>query len=129
VAALRDAGAEWIVLAGFMRVLTPAFLQAFPGRVINIHPALLPAFPGVNAQRQALEYGVKISGCTVHFVDEGVDTGPIIAQRAVPVEAGDDEHSLSERIHRAEHELLVEVLGAISSGAVVPRAPRSDARA
>ena len=118
VQALRHAGAEWVVLAGFMRILTPVLLDAYAGRVINIHPALLPSFPGVNAQRQALEHGVKISGCTVHFVDTGVDTGPIIAQRAVPVLPGDDEASLSQRIHAAEHELLVEVLSDIAQGKI-----------
>ncbi len=118
VRALREAGVEWVVLAGFMRVLTPVFLDAYAGRIVNVHPALLPAFPGVNAQRQALEHGVKISGCTVHFVDAGVDTGPIIAQRAVPVLPGDDEAALSERIHAAEHELLVEVLSDIARGKV-----------
>jgi phosphoribosylglycinamide formyltransferase 1 len=118
---LREASVEWVVLAGFMRVLTPVFLDAYAGRIVNVHPALLPAFPGVNAQRQALEHGVKISGCTVHFVDAGVDTGPIIAQRAVPVLPGDDEATLSERIHAAEHELLVEVLSDIARGKVVAR--------
>ena len=116
VRALRGAGVDWVVLAGFMRLLTPVFLQAYAGRVVNVHPALLPAFPGVNAQRQALEHGVKISGCTVHFVDTGVDTGPIIAQRAVPVLPGDNEASLSDRIHAVEHELLVEVLSDIARG-------------
>jgi phosphoribosylglycinamide formyltransferase 1 len=115
---LRERGVGWVVLAGFMRVLTPVFLDAFPGRTVNIHPALLPAFPGVNAQKQALEYGVKLTGCTVHFVDGGVDTGPIIAQRAVPVLDGDDEASLSERIHREEHALLVEALRWIAAGRV-----------
>ena len=118
VAALKRAGAEWIVLAGFMRVLTPTFLDAFPRRIVNIHPALLPAFPGVNAQKQALEYGVKLSGCTVHFVDSGVDTGPIIAQRVVEVRDDDEEASLAERIHREEHTLLVEVLRLIAAGRV-----------
>jgi phosphoribosylglycinamide formyltransferase-1 len=120
VAALNEARVEWIVLAGFMRVLSPVFLDAYQGRIINIHPALLPAFPGVNAQRQALEYGVKVTGCTVHFVDAGVDTGRIIAQRAVPVLDSDDEASLSQRIHGAEHELLVSVLVDIAAGKVRP---------
>jgi phosphoribosylglycinamide formyltransferase-1 len=118
VRALSEAGVDWVVLAGFMRVLTSVFLDAYAGRIINIHPALLPAFPGVNAQRQALEHGVKISGCTVHFVDSGVDTGPIIAQRAVPVLPSDDEATLSQRIHVAEHELLVQVLADIADGKV-----------
>lgn len=114
VAALREAEVEWVVLAGFMRVITPVFLGAFPQRVVNIHPALLPAFPGAHAQRQAIEYGVKLSGCTVHLVDEGTDTGPIIAQRAVAVHDGDDEASLAERILSEEHRLLVDVLRAIA---------------
>ena len=120
IAALREHGAEWVVLAGFMRVLTPELLRAFPGRVVNIHPSLLPAFPGVNAQRQAFEHGVKVTGCTVHFVDEGVDTGPIIAQRAVEVLPGDDLEALTSRIHAAEHELFVSVLKDIANGRVGP---------
>jgi phosphoribosylglycinamide formyltransferase 1 len=107
---LRAAGASTIVLAGFMRVLTAAFLDAFPGRIINIHPALLPSFPGTHAQRQALQYGVKVAGCTVHFVDAGTDTGPIIAQAAVPVQDDDTEVTLGARILECEHELLVSVL-------------------
>jgi phosphoribosylglycinamide formyltransferase-1 len=120
ISALREHGAEWVVLAGFMRVLTPEFLRAFPGRIVNIHPSLLPAFPGVNSQRQAFEHGVKVTGCTVHFVDEGLDSGPIIAQRAVDVLPGDDLAALTERIHAAEHELLVSVLRDIAAGRVVP---------
>jgi phosphoribosylglycinamide formyltransferase-1 len=120
VLALREAQVEWVVLAGFMRVLTPEFLSAYPGHIINIHPSLLPAFPGVDAVRQALEYGVKISGCTVHFVNRGVDSGKIIAQRAVPVEATDDLAVLSARIHAAEHELFVSALKDIAAGRVVP---------
>jgi phosphoribosylglycinamide formyltransferase-1 len=108
--ALDDAGAQWVVLAGFMRVLTPEFLERFRRRVLNIHPALLPAFPGVHAQKQAFDYGVKVAGCTVHFVDDGVDSGPIIAQRAVPVLDDDCADSLSQRILRQEHLLYVEVL-------------------
>jgi phosphoribosylglycinamide formyltransferase 1 len=120
VAALREHGAEWLVLAGFMRVVTPELLRAFPGRIVNIHPSLLPSFPGRDAIVQALRHGVRITGCTVHFVDEGVDSGPIIAQRAVEVKDGDDEHSLAERMHAAEHELLVGVLGEIAAGRVGP---------
>lgn len=120
VRALEEAGVDWIVLAGFMRVLTPVFLNAFAGRIINIHPALLPAFPGVNAAKQAFDYGVKITGCTVHFVDGGVDTGKIIAQQAVPVEPKDDLAALEARIHRAEHQLFVQVLRDIAAGHVVP---------
>jgi len=121
VETLRAAGAKWIVLAGFMRVLTPGFLRAFAGKVVNIHPALLPAFPGTNAQRQALEYGVKVSGCTVHLVDDGVDTGPILAQRAVPVLDDDEDHALAARIQVVEHALLVEVLQAIAEERVSVR--------
>jgi phosphoribosylglycinamide formyltransferase 1 len=120
VGALNEADVHWVVLAGFMRVLTPQFLAAYPGRIINIHPSLLPAFPGVDAAKQALDYGVKLAGCTVHFVDHGVDSGRIIAQRAVPVEASDDVASLSARIHEAEHELFVNVLREIAAGRVVP---------
>lgn len=123
VRALRGAGVEWVALAGFMRVLSAVFLDAYAGRVINIHPALLPSFPGIDAQRQALEHGVKITGCTVHFVDSGVDTGPIIAQRAVPVLPGDDEATLSQRIHAVEHELYVEVLSDIAAGRITPAQP------
>jgi phosphoribosylglycinamide formyltransferase 1 len=118
VAALREADAAYVVLAGFMRLVTPVLLDAFPWRVINIHPALLPAFPGVHAQRQALAYGVKIAGCTVHFVDAGTDSGPVIAQAAVPVLDGDTEESLGVRILAEEHRLLVSVLGAVAEGKV-----------
>ncbi len=117
-AELRGRGVEWVALAGFMRLLGPRFLDAFPGRVVNIHPALLPAFPGVHAQRQALEYGVKVAGCTVHFVDGGVDTGPIIAQRAVEVRDDDDEAALAARILAAEHQLYPEVIRALAEGRV-----------
>jgi phosphoribosylglycinamide formyltransferase-1 len=118
VGQLREAGVEWIVLAGFMRVLTSTFVRAFPHRIINIHPALLPAFPGTHAHRQALAYGVKVSGCTVHLIDEGVDTGPIIAQRAVPILEDDDEAALAARILVEEHRLLVEVLEDVAVGKV-----------
>ena len=118
VADLRGRGVELVVLAGFMRVLTGAFLDAFPLRVLNIHPALLPAFPGVHAQKQALDYGVKLAGCTVHFVDKGTDTGPIIAQAAVPVLPGDNEDSLGKRILVEEHRLLPAVVRAVASGQV-----------
>ena len=101
---------QWVVSAGFMRILGPDFVAAFPGRIINTHPALLPAFPGAHGVRDALRYGVKVTGCTVHVVDEGVDTGPIIAQRAVEVLPDDTEESLHERIKAAERELLVQTL-------------------
>lgn len=118
VAALREAGVETVVLAGYMRVVTATLLRAFPGRVLNIHPALLPAFPGLHAQRQALEYGVKVSGCTVHLVDEGMDTGPIILQAAVPVADDDDEARLSARILVEEHRLLVDALRLLAEGRI-----------
>jgi phosphoribosylglycinamide formyltransferase-1 len=110
VEALREAGVQWVVLAGFMRLLTPTFLGAFGGRILNIHPSLLPAFPGAHAHRDAIDYGVKVTGCTVHLVDEGVDTGPIVAQRAIAVRDDDDEQSLAARLLHEEHALLVEVL-------------------
>ncbi|AKQ67416.1 Phosphoribosylglycinamide formyltransferase [Myxococcus hansupus] len=103
--ALRAANVEWVCLAGFMRLLSADFLGHYAGRVLNIHPSLLPAFPGLNAQRQALERGVKVAGCTVHFVDAGTDTGPIIAQAAVPVLPDDDEKALGSRILAEEHRL------------------------
>jgi len=115
---LQRSGVEWVVLAGFMRVLSPEFIQAFPGRILNIHPALLPSFPGTHAIRQALVHGVKITGCTVHFVNEGVDSGRIIAQRAIPVLPEDDEESLAERMHHAEHQLFVEVLRDVAAGRI-----------
>jgi phosphoribosylglycinamide formyltransferase 1 len=105
-----------VCLAGFMRILGPAFVRAFAGRLMNIHPALLPAFPGLHAQRQALEYGVKVAGVTVHFVDEGVDTGPIIAQAYVPVLDGDTEDSLSARILLEEHRLYPEAVRLFALG-------------
>ncbi len=118
VDALRAHGVEWVVLAGFMRIVTYVLLSAFPMRVVNIHPALLPSFPGVDAQKQALDHGVRVTGCTVHLVDAGTDTGPILAQRAVPVLEGDDVDSLKARILAAEHELLPEVLQRIAEGRV-----------
>lgn len=118
VEALREAEVDLVVLAGFMRLLTPHFLDAFPGRVINIHPSLLPAFPGIESQKQAFDYGVKIAGCTVHFVDKGTDTGPIIAQAAVPVFDDDDEERLRLRILEQEHRLLVEALRWFGEGRV-----------
>jgi phosphoribosylglycinamide formyltransferase-1 len=105
IEALRPHDPALVCLAGFMRILTPEFLKMFPGRVMNIHPALLPSFPGLHAQRQALEHGVRVSGCTVHLVDEGVDTGPIVMQRAVEVLDGDTEETLSARILVQEHDV------------------------
>ncbi|MES1158233.1 MAG: phosphoribosylglycinamide formyltransferase [Haliangium ochraceum] len=118
IAALHGHGIELVVLAGFMRILTPAFLAAFPGRVVNIHPSLLPAFPGVNAQAQAFRYGAKVSGCTVHFVEAGVDSGPIVAQSVVQVLESDDEESLRARILAEEHKLLPSVVRMISQGRI-----------
>lgn len=115
---VREYQGDLVVLAGFMRVLGKSFLAQFPQKVINIHPALLPSFPGIHSQKQALEYGVKISGCTVHFVDHGVDTGPIIAQSAVTVEEEDAEESLSKRILAEEHQLYPQVIGWIAEGRV-----------
>jgi phosphoribosylglycinamide formyltransferase-1 len=116
---LRARRVEWVVLAGFMRLLTEVLLDAFPMHVINIHPALLPSFPGVHAQRQALAYGVRVTGCTVHLVDRGTDTGPIVAQAAVPVRDDDDEEALRLRILAREHELLPRVLQWIAEGRLI----------
>jgi phosphoribosylglycinamide formyltransferase-1 len=107
---------DLIVLAGFMRILSPFFVRAYKSRIMNIHPALLPAFPGVNAVRQALSYGVKYTGCTVHFVDEGVDTGPIILQSVVPVYDDDTEEKLLERIHKEEHRIYPEAIRLFAEG-------------
>lgn len=109
---------DLIVSAGFMKILGPQFLSRFPGRVINTHPALLPAFPGAHAVPDALAYGVKVTGCTVHVIDSGVDTGPILAQQAVEVADGDDEETLHERIKVVERRLLVDVLAALSTRGV-----------
>lgn len=110
---------DWIVCAGFMRILGPAVLAAFPDRIINTHPALLPAFPGAHAVRDALTYGARVTGCTVHLVDAGVDTGPIIAQQAVTIRDGDDEASLHERIKEIERVLLVDVVERIIHDGIV----------
>ncbi len=113
---LHAHGVTWVCLAGYMRLLSPLFIAAYRGRILNIHPSLLPAFPGLHAQRQALEYGVKFSGCTVHFVDEGLDSGPVIAQRIVPVQDDDTEHTLAARILEQEHELYADALRLVLSG-------------
>jgi len=115
---LRAHGVEWLALAGFMRVLSADFLAAFPGRVVNIHPSLLPAFPGVAAQKQAYDAGVKLAGCTVHFVDAGVDSGPIIAQSSVPVLESDSAEDLRLRILEQEHVLFPRALQWIAEGRV-----------
>lgn len=115
---LKERGVELVVLAGFMSILTKTFLSAFPMRVINIHPSLIPAFQGLNAQKQALEYGAKITGCTVHFVTEELDNGPVIVQACVPVLDTDTEESLSERILSYEHRILPQAIKWISQGRV-----------
>ncbi len=124
--AVRESEADLIVLAGYMRVLSPTFVQEFPHRIINLHPALLPAFPGTSAIAEALAYGVKVTGVTVHYVDEGLDSGPIIAQVPVLVEEGDTEASLAERIHAVEHELLPETIRMMAAGKVM--APQAGSR-
>jgi phosphoribosylglycinamide formyltransferase-1 len=116
---LRSHGVEIVVLAGFMRILSEVLLDAFPQRIVNVHPSLLPAFPGVHAQEQALQYGVRIAGCTVHLVDGGTDTGPIVAQAAVPVLDDDDPNRLGTRILAKEHELLPRVLQWMAEGRVI----------
>jgi phosphoribosylglycinamide formyltransferase 1 len=118
VQALRTARVDLIVLAGFMRVLKGDFLRAFEGRIVNVHPSLLPSFPGLEAWKQALDQGVKVSGCTVHFVDAGVDSGAIIGQQAVPVLDNDTPESLHSRIHAAEHELYPQCVAAIARGEI-----------
>jgi phosphoribosylglycinamide formyltransferase-1 len=107
---IERAGAKWICLAGYMRLLSADFVATFENRILNIHPSLLPSFPGLDVQQAALEYGVRVSGCTVHLVDAGLDSGPIIGQRAVPVRSGDDAASLASRILREEHRLYAEAL-------------------
>jgi phosphoribosylglycinamide formyltransferase-1 len=116
VAALREKQVDLVCLAGFMRLLSPYFVAAYPNRILNIHPALLPAFPGLESQRQALEYGVKVSGCTVHFVDEKLDAGPIIVQAVVPVRDDDTADSLSERILKEEHRIYSEAVRIVLEG-------------
>jgi phosphoribosylglycinamide formyltransferase-1 len=113
IAALRERQVDLVCLAGYMRLLSPCFVEAFRGRILNIHPSLLPDFPGLDAQQQALDHGVKVSGCTVHFVDETLDGGPVIAQRTVPVLDGDTVESLSARILEQEHQLFVEAVNLV----------------
>ncbi len=113
---LKDCDVELVTLAGFMRIITPTLLRAFPGRIMNIHPALLPSFPGLHGQKQAVDYGVKFSGCTVHFVDEGVDTGPIIIQAAVPVMDDDTEDTLGARILKEEHKIYPRAIQLFADG-------------
>jgi phosphoribosylglycinamide formyltransferase-1 len=114
VTALQNAKVDLVVLAGFMRVLKGDFLRAFEGRIVNIHPSLLPCFPGLEAWKQAVDHGVKVAGCTVHFVDAGVDSGAIIAQQTVPVHDDDSAETLHQRIHAAEHELYPRCLAALA---------------
>lgn len=135
IAALHHAQVDLICLAGYMRLLSSHFIQAFPNRIVNIHPSLLPAFPGMDAQKQALEYGVKVTGCTVHFVDEHLDNGPIILQKTVSVLDGDDVYTLSARILEQEHTAYSEAIGLVLSGdveiqgrAVVRRQARAEGK-
>jgi phosphoribosylglycinamide formyltransferase-1 len=116
IACLRAHGVDLVCLAGYMRLLSPEFVEAFPNRILNIHPALLPAFPGLDAQEQAFAYGVKVAGCTVHFVDEHLDHGAIVVQRSVPVLESDDAHSLAERILVEEHVAYSEAIRMVASG-------------
>ena len=124
VAALQEAQVDLIVLAGFMRVLKGDFLRAFEGRIVNIHPSLLPSFPGLESWKQALDHGVKVAGCTVHFVDAGVDSGPIIGQQVVPVLDEDTPETLHQRIHAAEHELYPRCVAAIARGEILVQGRR-----
>jgi phosphoribosylglycinamide formyltransferase-1 len=116
VTQLKKHNVELVCLAGFMRIITPALIRAYPNRILNIHPALLPAFPGLHVQKTAIEHGVKFSGCTVHFVDEGMDTGPIVIQAAVPVLDSDTEDSLSERILKQEHKIYSRAIQLYAEG-------------
>ncbi len=122
---LQNERVDLIVLAGFMRILKGRLVQEFAGRIVNIHPSLLPAFPGLNAWQQALEYGVKFSGCTVHFVDQGIDTGPIIGQKTVPVEQNDTAQTLHDRIQQAERDLYPACIAAIARGEIIAQGRRT----
>ncbi len=116
IVALHEHRVDLVCLAGYMRLLSPEFIRAFPNRILNIHPSLLPAFPGLDAQQQAFDYGAKVSGCTVHFVDEHLDHGAIIIQKAVPVLPGDDAHALADRILEQEHKAYTEAINIVLSG-------------
>ncbi len=116
IAALKEHQVDLVILAGYMRLLSPEFVQAFPERILNIHPSLLPAFPGLDAQEQAFNYGVQVAGCTVHFVDEELDHGVIVLQKAFPVHEGDDSQALAERILEQEHIAYSEAIGRVLSG-------------
>ncbi len=124
VSALQEARVDLIVLAGFMRVLKGDFLRAFEGRIVNIHPSLLPSFPGLESWKQALDHGVKVTGCTVHFVDSGVDSGPIIGQQTVPVLDDDTAATLHQRIHAAEHQLYPRCVAALARGEIMVQGRR-----
>jgi phosphoribosylglycinamide formyltransferase-1 len=124
VAKLREADVELVVLAGFMRILSPLFVESFKNRIMNIHPALLPSFPGLHVQQKAIDHGARFSGCTVHFVDTGVDTGPIIIQAAVPVLDGDTEESLSGRILKQEHRVFPKAIQLYAEGRIRVRGRR-----
>jgi len=124
VECMKEKEVELVVLAGYMRILTPYFIETYKNKIMNIHPALLPSFPGLHAQRQVVEYGVKVSGCTVHFVDEGVDSGPIILQKAVEVKDDDTEESLAERILKEEHQIYPRAIQLFSEGRLVIKGRR-----
>lgn len=121
VKALQDAGVELVCLAGFMRLVGQTLLAPFAGRILNVHPSLLPAFPGLNAMKQALDYGVALTGCTVHIVDSGTDTGPILLQAATPVHPGDTEETLAPRVHALEHQLYPAAVKLFAEGRVAVR--------
>ena len=124
VECMKEKEVELVVLAGYMRILTPYFIETYKNKIMNIHPALLPSFLGLHAQRQVVEYGVKVSGCTVHFVDEGVDSGPIILQKAVEVKDDDTEESLAERILKEEHQIYPRAIQLFSEGRLVIKGRR-----
>jgi phosphoribosylglycinamide formyltransferase-1 len=124
IACLQSHKVDLVCLAGYMRLLSPRFIAAFPNRILNIHPSLLPAFPGLEAQRQAFQYGVKVAGCTVHFVDEHLDHGVIVLQRAIPVLETDDAHSLAQRILVEEHQAYTEAIARVASGSYEIRVRR-----
>jgi len=124
VECLKEKKIDLVVLAGYMRILSPYFIRTHKNKIMNIHPALLPSFPGLHAQRQAVEYGVKVSGCTVHFVDEGVDSGPIILQKAVEVKDNDTEESLAERILKEEHQIYPQAIQLFCRGRLIIKGRR-----
>jgi len=124
VECLKEKDVDLVVLAGYMRIISPYFIKIYKNRIINIHPALLPSFPGLHAQRQAIEYGAKVSGCTVHFVDEGVDSGPIVLQRAVEIKDDDTEESLAERILKEEHQIYPQAIQLFCQGRLIIKGRR-----